>query len=167
MRKIILELAVSVDGYIEGPKGEYDWCFTDQDYGLNEFVKRVDSLFMGRKSYELVQKDPLPWKGFTNYVFTTSLENPAEDNVKLVRSMDEVPSIVKQPGKDIWLFGGAHLVTQFLNADLIDEIRMSVHPIILGGGKLLFQDINQRKTLKLIEAKTYDSGLVQLRYSKP
>ena len=55
MRKIILGLAVSLDGYIEGPNGEFDWCFTDQDYGMSEFFKRIDTVFMGRKSYELTQ----------------------------------------------------------------------------------------------------------------
>lgn len=55
MKKIILSLAVSLDGFIEGPKGEYDWCFTDQDYGMSEFFKRIDSLFIGRRSYELTQ----------------------------------------------------------------------------------------------------------------
>lgn len=166
MRKVILELAVSLDGFIEGPSGEYDWCFTDQDYGLDEFVKGIDTLFMGRKSFDLTQKDPLPWKGFTNYVFTKTIDKAPADNVKLVRSMDEVPSIVKQPGKNIWLFGGAELVTQFLNANLIDEIRMSVHPIILGAGKPLFQNIKERKHLNLVETKSYSSGLVQLKYSK-
>ena len=56
MRKIILGLALSLDGYIEGPNGEYDWCFTDQDYGMNDFFKRIDSIFMGRKSYEVFAK---------------------------------------------------------------------------------------------------------------
>ncbi|MBD0288824.1 MAG: dihydrofolate reductase family protein, partial [Flavisolibacter sp.] len=56
MRKVILNLAVSLDGFIEGPNGEFDWCFADQDYGMKEFYKRVDSIFMGRKSYELVSK---------------------------------------------------------------------------------------------------------------
>ena len=166
MRKVILELAVSLDGFIEGPNGEYDWCFNDQDYGLEEFSKSVDSLFMGRRSYELVQKDPLPWQGFTTYVFTNTIKKAAADNVKLVRGMDEVPAILKQPGKDIWLFGGAELVAQFLNTDLIDEIRMSVHPIVLGAGKPLFQNIKSRKRLELIDTKSYNSGLVQLKYSR-
>lgn len=167
MRKIILELAVSLDGFIEGPNGEYDWCFTDQDYGLEEFSKSVDALFMGRKSFELTLKDPLPWKGFTNYVFTNTLDKAPLDNVKLVRGMDEVPAIVKQPGKDIWLFGGAELVTQFMNADLIDVFRLSVHPIVLGAGKPLFQNIDGRKHLTLVDTKTYTSGLVQLKYTRP
>ena len=78
MRKVILQLAVSLDGYIEGPNGEYDWCFTDQDYGMKEFYTRIDSMFIGRKSYELMMTmDESVMPGFpklTEYVFSTTLQ---------------------------------------------------------------------------------------------
>lgn len=167
MRKVILELAVSLDGFIEGPNGEYDWCFNDQDYGLTEFFNGIDTIFMGRKSFEVSLKENNPWKGVTTYVFTNTLERSPSSDVKLIRSIDEVRSILRQPGKDIWLFGGAELVTQFIDAGFVDEIRMSVHPILLGSGKPLFHGINGRKKLKLVDVKTYDSGLVQLKYSHP
>jgi dihydrofolate reductase len=165
MRKVILELAVSLDGFIEGPNGEYDWCFNDQDYGLTEFMKGIDAIFMGRKSYEIALKEPGPWKDMTTYVFTNSMKESPSGNVKLIRDMSEVEQILRQPGKDIWLFGGSDLVTQFLNRDLIDIVRMAVHPIILGKGKPLFQNINERKKLTLIDSKTFNTGLVSLNYS--
>src|SRR6187549_3498793 len=78
MRKIVLQVAVSLDGYIEGPNGEYDWCFTDQDYGLSDFFKRIDTLFMGRKTYELaVSMGDNSMPGFPKmkeYVFSRTLK---------------------------------------------------------------------------------------------
>jgi dihydrofolate reductase len=76
MRKLILAVAVSLDGFIEGPNGEYDWCFTDQDYGLSEFFKRIDSLFMGRKSYEMMLamgEAPAGFPKLKEYIFSTTL----------------------------------------------------------------------------------------------
>jgi len=165
MRKVILELAVSLDGFIEGPNGEYDWCFNDQDYGLTEFMKDIDAIFMGRRSYEIALKEPGPWRDMRTYVFTNSMKNSPSVNVILIRDMNEVEEILRQPGKDIWLFGGADLVSQFLNRNLVDIVRMAVHPIILGKGKPLFQNINERKKLTLIDSKTYNTGLVSLKYS--
>lgn len=168
MRKVVLGVAVSLDGFIEGPNGEYDWCYTDQDYGLSEFFKSIDTIFMGRKSYEVAQSsaETNPWKGMTTYVFTNTIKESPTEDVKLIRSMNEVERILRQPGKNAWLFGGAELTTAFLNAGLIDELWLSVHPILLGSGKPLFQNIDGRKNLKLIESKTYDTGLVSLKYSQ-
>ncbi len=82
MRKIILQLAVSLDGYIEGPNGEFDWCFTDQDYGMSAFFKRIDSTFMGRKTYELVQsmqdEAPTGFPKMKEYVFSNTLTEVKE-----------------------------------------------------------------------------------------
>ena len=168
MRKIILGLAVSLDGFIEGPNGEYDWCFTDQDYGLSDFFKRIDTIFMGRKSYELAQTmaGENPWKGMTTYVFSKTLKELKGENVKLITGDIEkqISDLRKQPGKDIWMFGGAELLTTFVNSGWIDEYWLSVHPIILGGGKSLFQNIASRKKLKLTDHKVYETGLVSLRY---
>jgi dihydrofolate reductase len=168
MRKLVLGLAITLDGFIEGPNGEYDWCFTDQDYGLNAFFQRVDALFMGRKSYEEAKKfEGSPWQGMTTYVFSRSLKPEDDPRVILIAdgSVEAVQKIKQQPGKDIWLFGGADLTRQFINADLVDELWLSVHPILLGSGKPLFQGILGRKTLKLIETKTYETGLVSLKYT--
>ncbi len=168
MRKIILGLAVSLDGFIEGPNGEYDWCFTDQDYGLSDFFKRIDTIFMGRKSYELAQtmEGENPWKGMTTYVFSKTLKEVNGENVKLITGDIEkqINALREQPGKDIWMFGGAELLTTFVNNGWIDEYWLSVHPIILGGGKPLFQNIASRKKLKVTDHKVYETGLVSLRY---
>ena len=171
MRKIIIGLAVSLDSYIEGPKGEFDWCFTDQDYGLKEFFKRVDAVFMGRKSYELVQKmsadgqDIPGMPEMTEYVFTNTLTEIKEEIVIVNGNIQEKVKEIKQSeGKDIWLFGGASLISTLMNARLVDEIWLSVHPILLGSGKPLFENITSRISLKLTETKQYETGLVSLKY---
>jgi dihydrofolate reductase len=170
MRKIILGLAVSLDGFIEGPQGEFDWCFTDQDYGLNDFFKRVDTVFMGRKSYELVKRmekeqGENPYAGLKTYVFSNSMNQM--DDVQIVGGdiVSQVKHMQQQSGKDIWMFGGAELITAFVNANLIDEYWLSVHPILLGSGKPLFQQIRERKKLILTEHRVYETGLVSLKYA--
>lgn len=167
MRKIILNLAVSLDGFIEGPNGEFDWCFDDQDYGMSDFFSRIDAIFIGRKSYELVKKmgDEL-YKDKKLYVFSSTLNElaPGEQLIKN-NLQEEVMKIKQSPGKDIWLFGGASLVASFINLQLIDEFMLAIHPIILGGGKPLFTDVKSRTLLKLQDAKTFSSGLVQLIYT--
>jgi len=168
MRKVILGLAVTLDGFIEGPNGEYDWCFTDQDYGLNEFFQRVDALFMGRRSYEEAKKyeGQSPWQDMTTYVFSRTMKPADDPKIILVPdgSVEVVQKIKQEQGMDIWLFGGADLTRQFINTGLVDELWLSVHPILLGAGKPLFQEIQERKLLKLLESKTYETGLVSLRY---
>lgn len=167
MRKIILNVAISLDSLIEGPKGEYDWCFNDQDYGLTDFFEGIDAICFGRKSYELVLQnndgyfDAKKW-----YVFSKTLNEVKGRNATLINKdvAETVNKIKSEAGKDIWLFGGASLVTTFINEGLVDELQLAVHPILLGSGKVLFQNISKRIQLKLADSKMYDSGLVQLFY---
>lgn len=170
MRKVILALAVSLDGFIEGPNGEYDWCFTDQDYGMSDFFNRIDSIFIGRKSYELaltMGDNPMPgFPKLKEYVFSNTLKE-VKSGAVLVKGdiQSEVKKIKKENGKDIWLFGGASLISSLLKYKLIDEIGLAVHPILLGGGKPLFSDIKERINLRLVDSKTYPAGLVSLTYT--
>jgi len=169
MRKVILALAVSLDGFIEGPNGEYDWCFTDQDYGITEIVNRMDTVFMGRTTYELTLKmNDIGIEGFSklkNYVFSTTLEKVSRGSILIKNnSKAEVERIKNEEGKDIWLFGGAGLTTSLINLGLVDELILAVHPILLGKGTPLFRDIQNRIKLKLIDSITYSTGLVSLTY---
>jgi dihydrofolate reductase len=174
MRKLILGLAVTLDGYIEGPNGEYDWCFTDQDYGLNEFFTRIDAIFIGRKSYEIAQQysnsnngELIPgMPALTEYVFSRTLKFVKNGAVLISEnSIAETRRIKELPGKDIWLFGGALLTATLMKEGLIDELWMSVHPILLGNGKPLFHEQSSRVQLTLLSSKTYETGLVSLHYS--
>ena len=168
MRKIILGLAVSLDGFIEGPNGEYDWCFTDQDYGMSDFFKRVDAYFMGRKSYELVQnmEGNFGLPEMKTYVFSNTLTEVGRKAILVSGDIKKhITKIKKEEGKDIWLFGGAELTSSLMNLNLVDELWLAVHPIILGNGKPLFKGIEKRIKLNLTDTKTYSTGLVSLSYT--
>lgn len=172
MRKIVLGLAVSLDGFIEGPNGEFDWCFTDQDYGLTEFFAEIDALFMGRKSYELAQKlgDAAAIPGMppvTEYIFSDTLSSvkPGAIQIRRKDAIARVKQIKAEEGKNIWLYGGAELTSVLVSEGMVDELWLSVHPILLGSGKPLFTGLKSRVELKLVENKQYETGLVSLKYS--
>ena len=170
MRKVILSVAVSLDGLIEGPNGEYDWCFTDKDYGFTDFFKRIDTMFLGRKSYELTltvgDNSGSGFPKLKEYIFSNTLDK-VKDGAILIKGdiKSQVEKIKKERGKDIWLFGGAGLTTSLLNLGLVDELSLAVHPILLGGGKPLFNNIQDRIKLTLVDTKTYSTGLVSLTYN--
>lgn len=177
-RRIILDLAVSLDGFIEGINGETDWCIMDEDMDFIKFLDSVDTILYGRKSYDLWGKF-IPEKDSSDmereiwnqvhskkkYVFSKLLTKIDNDVTIINDSIAEVVNkLKKEPGKDIWLYGGAGLITTFMNLGLIDEYRLSVHPVILGAGKSIFNDIKQRQELKLVDTRRFSSGVVQLCY---
>jgi dihydrofolate reductase len=160
---------VSLDGFIEGPNGEYDWCVIDPGYSFDEFFKRLDTIFVGRKTYEMTSAagdTPPGFPTFKEYVFSTTLET-VKEGVTLIKGdiKTEVERIKKEDGKDIWLFGGAGLTTSLMNLGLVDELSLTVYPIILGGGKPLFHNIKGRISLKLVDMKKYSTGSVSLTYN--
>ena len=183
MRKIILNLAVTLDGFIEGPNGEIDWCNVDdgsemgEGSGFDKFLAGIDSIFYGRISYDLwgqFQPDnnaPPPLKKLwenvhskKKYVFS---KNPKEDGKATfidAAIAERVKEIKAQPGKHIWLYGGAGIITSFMNAGLIDAYLLAVHPVILGSGKPLFSGIQNRVGLRLNEITTSKSGVILLDY---
>ncbi|QJC53604.1 dihydrofolate reductase [Paenibacillus albicereus] len=179
-RKVILDLAVTLDGFIEGPQGEIDWCIMDADMGILGFLERIDTILYGRKSYELWGEYALPadsppsekelWAAVHSkekHVFSRSWSKTESRAVSVHGSVrEEVLALKQKPGKDIWLYGGASLISTFIEQELVDEYRLSVHPVALGAGKPLFTDMKQRLELELIEAKTFSSGVVQLLYRK-
>lgn len=177
-RKIILDLAVTLDGYIEGKKGEIDWCIMDPEMGFDLFLNQIDTILYGRKSYDLwgqyqpendqTESDKQLWALFhskTKYVFSRT-QTGSDDQAVYINDgiYEEITKLKKTPGKDIWLYGGASLVTTFINLGLVDEFRLSVHPVVLGEGKPLFEGIKERLNLKLADTRTFSSGVVQLIY---
>lgn len=182
MRKIILNLTLTLDGFIEGPNGEIDWIVTDEstDFGdiLHEILSDKDIIFYGRKSYELwgnywpaegasqkLKNAYAEMHNKTKYVFSKTKTSDGTNAIFINSNIKErVMEIKCQPGKNIWLYGGASLITSFLNLDLVDEYQLAIQPVILGKGKPLFQNIEQRHKLKLIEAKDYPSGVTVLTY---
>jgi len=179
-RKVILDLTTSLDGFIEGPNREIDWIIMEKDLGvyLNNFAKEIDTVFYGRTSYELYGHyvpDTDKGDGLTEfytsvnklkkYVFSHTLQpNDIPDTVISGDIAEAVQQIKKQPGKDIWLFGGSSLLTSFINLNLVDEYRISLQPVILGAGNPLFKDIQSRVPLRLIKTDTSASGVVALYY---
>lgn len=180
MRKVILDIAVTLDGLIEGANGELDWLIFDDEIVQfsNDFLKEVDTIFYGRKAYEVFGKQSSDSssskseKEFTNtvnnmtkYVFSKTLKK-VEGNVIVIDGniAEEVKKIKQQPGKDIWLSGGSSIITTFADLDLIDKYRLSVHPIVLRSGRPLFKGINDKLNLKLLETKSFSSGVVLLSY---
>lgn len=179
-RKVILDLTTSLDGFIEGPNREIDWIIMEKELGvyLNNFVKEIDTVFYGRTSYELYghyAPDTDNGDGLTEfytsvnklkkYVFSTSLQQKDIPDTVISGDIKEaVEQIKKQPGKDIWLFGGSSLLTSFINSNLVDEYRISLQPVILGAGNPLFKDIQARVPLRLIKTDTSAAGVVALYY---
>lgn len=178
-RKVILDLAVTLDGFIEGPNGEVDWCIMEPDMDFPGFLKGLDAILYGRKSYEL-------WGEYTpggessdfekeiwgmvhskkKYVFSTTLPQQGGKATLISRDITgEIHKMKQEPGKDIWLYGGANLIKTFMELGLIDVYRLSVHPVILGEGKPLFTPMKQRRGLRLIESRSFSSGVVQLCYA--
>ncbi|MFC0773383.1 dihydrofolate reductase family protein [Terrimonas alba] len=169
IRKVVLGLAVSLDGFIEGPNGEYDWCIPNSEYDFNEFFNRFDTIFVGRKTYQMsseMEGGPPGFPKFKEYIFSTTLDK-VKDGATLIKgnTKTEVEKIKKEKGKDIWLFGGAGLTTSLMNLGLIDELSLAVYPVLLGGGKPLFSNIKDRINLTLLDTKTYSTGVVSLTYS--
>ena len=168
MRRLVLSVAVSLDGFIEGPNGEYDWCIPPSPADWKAFFDNVDTIFVGRKTYEMAQQlegGPAGFPKFKEYVFSTTLSKVKEGATLISGNVKaEVEKIKNEKGKDIWLFGGASLTNSLLNLGLIDELYLGVCPIILGKGKPLFSEINKRVPLKLSDSKSYASGLLMLTY---
>jgi dihydrofolate reductase len=180
MRKVILSLAASLDGYIEGPNREIDWMEFNEETGkaLGAFLDEIDTIFYGRVSYEAwgyymppetasdFEKEFYYRTGkMKKYVFSGSTGNfkgdPAVINSDLSNAIEDIR---QQTGKHIWLYGGAGLISSLANVNLIDEIRIAVMPIILGDGNPLFKDIQHRIKLKLLSIDSGISGVVGLNY---
>jgi dihydrofolate reductase len=165
MRKVILGVAVSLDGFIEGPNGEYDWCPPPSKGEMDKFLEGIDVVFLGRKSYELF--GTAGYAGKTCYVFSNTLKTVKGKNTHLL-SGDVVRAVKKikaEEGKHIWLWGGASLTSTLMNAGLIDELWLGMVPVVLGAGKPLFQDIKQRGHFAFTEVDKQQAYLsLKLRY---
>ncbi len=169
MRKIILFIASSLDGYIARESGEIDWLFTDQDYGYTEFYAQVDTLIMGNKTYQqILGFGEYTYKDKEVFVFSRTKSEQADNNAKFVNNdwLNFIKTLRQSHGGDIWLVGGAQLIHLFLQHAFIDELILSIHPIILGSGiPLIVNDVNLETKLKLQRVKSFDTGLVQISYS--
>jgi len=168
MRKLVLYIATSLDGYIARPSGAFDWLFSDQDYGYTEFFAGVDTVLMGRKTYDqALAFGEYPYKGTRGVVFSRTPRGP-DANVTFISSdlASFVSELKRGPGKDIWLVGGGQIVAECVRRDLIDDFRLFVHPLILGEGIPLFAPGLPERPLQFVRSQSFDSGLVEVSYQR-
>jgi len=169
MRKVTYGGAISLDGFLAGPNGEIDWLRYSDDVAeiMRESFRGVDTMLMGRKTYEFAQKmgGGPPMKGVSTYVFSRSLKAVSGD-AELV-STDAagfVRDLKAKEGGDILVMGGGELGTSLIDAGLVDEIGFSIQPVLLGDGIPAFRELSHRVELELIETRAIKPGCVLARY---
>ncbi|HEY7058246.1 MAG TPA: dihydrofolate reductase family protein [Vicinamibacterales bacterium] len=169
MRKVVYGCAMSLDGFIAGPAGEYDWIVMDPDIDFAALMARYDTFLIGRKTFEAMRKmadAAPPTPGIRNIVFSRTLR-PADCPQATLSADAEtaVADLRKTAGKDIALFGGGDLFRSLLAAGLVDEVSVSLVPVLLGGGIPLLPPPADRARLKLKQYRVYDkTGTVGLEY---
>src|SRR5258706_7047251 len=184
MRNVIYSMGVSLDGFIAGPDGEIDWSAPDEELHRfhNQQIREIGAHLCGRRLYEemvyweTADENPSAtevefefagiWKQLPKIVFSKTLEK-VEGNARLVRDgvAEEVAKLKEKPGKDLAV-GGAGLASTFTRLGLIDEYRLFVSPVVLGGGTPYFPALEERINLELIETRTFGSRVVYLRYRR-
>jgi dihydrofolate reductase len=184
MRKLIYSMGVSLDGFIAGPDGEIDWSAPDEELHRfhNQQAREMGAHLYGRRLYEVMrywetaEENPSApehelefariWKDTPKIVFSTTLEK-VEGNARLVRDSvaEEVARLKEQPGMELAV-GGAGLASTFMKLGLIDEYRLFVSPVVLGGGTPYFPTLDERISLELVETQTFGSRVVYVRYRR-
>jgi dihydrofolate reductase len=165
-RKIKLFIAASLDGYIAKEDGSVDWLPQSGDSGYDNFYRSIDVVLMGKKTYEqILTFGKFPYKDKTSYVFTRKPNQKKKDeNVEFTSEVEEfTKKLVLSSGKNIWLVGGSDIISTFLNLKCVDEIILTVIPVVLGKGIPLFKNIKEEVKLELIKTTEYDE-LVELSY---
>jgi dihydrofolate reductase len=189
MRKLIAALQVSLDGFIEGPNGELDWIGTwDDSFDL---LHEIDACVLGGGMYSgyeqywlailanphgivpfagrVASKGEIEYARFADrtphFVLSRTLDTVRWKTTRIIRDVADIRALKQQPGRDIHAVGGATLVSSLMNEALIDEIRLTVHPIVLGSGKALFKDVHDRYPLELVDTQSLPGGRVSLTYT--
>jgi dihydrofolate reductase len=175
MRKIITYIAISADGYIARPDGDFSWLNRPRpkdNYGFDDFVNSIDAVLWGRKTYEIglkfgAGKNLGMGSKVKNYVFSQNPPAERPEGIEFVK--EPVKEFAKrlraQAGKDIWMMGGAGIIGSFLDAGEIDEFSIHVVPIFIGEGIPLVQPRHRSIPLKLISTRSWDDGVVHLNYA--
>lgn len=185
MRKLKLQVQMTVDGYIAGLNGEMDWMVWDWDDELKQYVKEitehVDCIVLGRKlaqgfipHWATVAANPddpefTSGKKFTDtpkVVFTKTLENSAWNNTVLTKGdlVDEITKLKQQEGKDIIAYGGATFVSSLIKHGLIDEFHLFINPVAIGDGMTIFKELDSKQNLTLVKSTSFDCGIVVINY---
>ncbi|HEX4546103.1 MAG TPA: dihydrofolate reductase family protein [Candidatus Acidoferrum sp.] len=171
MRKVVLGVGISLDGYIARPDGAVDFLFMPKDYSMAPFFATIDTALMGRKTYEVALKmggGSFSGSSMKSYVFSRSQPRGERSGVIFVNESPEtfLANLRKRPGKDIWLMGGGELARDFLKDDLVDELYLGIVPILIGNGLPLFPSGFPQREFTLVENKTYSKGMIALKYER-
>lgn len=186
MRKLKLQMQISIDGFVASPNGEMDWLVWNWDEALIKYVsditEPVDCIVLGRVlaqgfiphwASEAVNPDTsnafaLKMYETAKVVFTKTLESSDWTNTDLAKDdlVEEISRLKNQPGKDIIAYGGGNFVSNLIEHGLIDEFHFFINPVMLGGGMPIFQNLKDRQRLKLIHAKSFDCGIAVLCYGR-
>lgn len=162
-------MSMSLDGFIARRDGSVDWILGDQDYGYTRFYEEIDTVLMGRHTWEQLKAfGAYPYTGKAGVVFSHATEDETDAEVSFVTQSveDWLAEARRHEGGDFWLLGGARLFDACLSAKLVDEIQISVHPVLLGDGVALFRPLDVQTSLELVETVSYPSGLVRLTYRR-
>jgi dihydrofolate reductase len=175
MRKLLIFIASTLDGYIAKPNDDLSFLKVvekeGEDYGYAEFTTTIDTIILGRKTYDWVLKE-IGASHYDNgerdvYVITRTERPPVGKTIFYSGDLSQlVQQLKSQPGKNIYCDGGAEVINELLKKDLVDELIISIIPILVGNGTRLFQDNRPEQKLELVNVKTFDTGLTQLHYKR-
>jgi dihydrofolate reductase len=187
MRKLVLFLHASLDGFVEGPNGKMDIGYISYDADLEKHAKEIlstaDTVIWGRGTFQMMhsywssvpsnpsasqhERDHAEWiEKTTKIVFSTTLEKIEWNNSRLVKEdvEEEIKNLKQQPGKDMVILGSPRFAHYLMQSDLLDEYKITVSPVLIGSGLPLFLGLKEKINLKLIENKTFESGAIGLVY---
>jgi len=165
MKKIILYIAQSLDGYVATKDGSVAWLddYFSKEFGTEKFIEEMDTVIQGNVTYEQFKSK---YPGKNSYVFSSDADGRSEEGVTFVKGSvtDFIKGLDENTHKNIWLVGGPNLITQFLNEGQIDEMGIFTMPVLLNEGKSLFQNIEVSSNLTLIGSKSYKNGATETDY---
>jgi dihydrofolate reductase len=169
MRRVRYSVAMSLDGYIAGPKGEFDWIVMDPDIDFRALVGAFDTVLLGRKTYEVTRQQggAGTMSGMKAYVFSRTLRQAdCPDATVTDKPAETLAALKAAPGKDIWLFGGGSLFRSLLELGLVDAVEVAIIPVLLGGGVPLLPTPARLAKLRLAKHRIYEkTGTVSLEYA--
>src|SRR6266702_6702410 len=168
MRRVRYSVAMSLDGYIAGPKGEADWITMDPEVDFTAIFSQFDTILVGRRTFDvMVAAGRASAPGMKTIVFSRTLRQEDHPEVAIVMDgqREAVAALKARPGEDIWLFGGGKLFRSLAEAGMVDTVEVSVIPILLGDGVPLAPNLSRWINLSLVNHKVYSSGAVSLEYA--